>query len=446
MKKINSVLNKFAPLFTVPSWNNALVLAIGAILCIRQRTVAACLRVMGLKDEKRFTNFHRLLNRAKWESLQASKILLGMLIALVPENMPLTIVIDETIERRKGKKIKQKGCYRDAVRSSGKHTVKCFGLKWIAMMLVVPLPWSKRPWALPFLTVLAPSKDWNHANGKRHKTTVGWALQMTMQLRRWLPSHPMILIGDGAYAAVALALCCAGFATPVTLVSRLQLNARLFDFPQPGPNGKRGPAPKKGKRQLSLEIRSKAPFTQWYSVRIPWYNGKIHTLEYFSGISLWHTNGLDPVPIKWVVTRDPLTYRTEAFFCTDIHASVAQILSWFVLRWNIEVTFEDLHAHMGFETQRQWSDLAIIRSTPALFGLYSLVVLTALDIIKGGVLPTLNCAWYQKTEASFSDVIALVRRHIWSQKYLNKLSENDSFVQLDRNFFETILEQVCYGT
>jgi len=127
------------------------------------------------------------------------------------------------------------------VRSTEKNVVKCFGLKWISMMLIVPLPWSKRPWALPFLTVLAPAKRYNEANGKQHKTTVDWAIQMIKQVRRWLPEKAIVLVGDGAYAAVALVLCCAGLTVPVTLVSRLRLDAALYDFPLPDPPSKPGP-------------------------------------------------------------------------------------------------------------------------------------------------------------------------------------------------------------
>ncbi len=225
----------------------AQLLAIGAILCTGKRTITAILSVMGLREEKRFTNYHRVLNRAIWSTLAGAKILFGLIVLLVPATCPLIIGIDETIERRQGKKIKDKGCYRDAVRSTKKKVVQCFGLKWISMMLIIPLPWTRRHWALPFLTVLAPSEKSNKDNGKRHKTTVDWARQMIMQVRRGTPDRMIVLVGDGAYAAVSLALCCAGFPVAVNLVSRLRLDAALYDFPPPEKPGKRGPKPKKGK-------------------------------------------------------------------------------------------------------------------------------------------------------------------------------------------------------
>ncbi len=152
------IMLNFALVFSNSVWQSALVLTIGAIPAPGKRTVTSSLRVMGLKDEKRFTNYHRVLNRAKQAPLACSKIQLCLLIKLVPDSWPLIIVVDETAERRKGAKIKAEGCYRDAVRTTHKKVITCFGLKWIAMMIIVFLPWSKRPWALPFLTVLATSK------------------------------------------------------------------------------------------------------------------------------------------------------------------------------------------------------------------------------------------------------------------------------------------------
>ena len=445
-QEIMVVLFAFAPLFSAPGWANASVLAIGTILCIGKRTVTSALKIMGLKDEKHFTNYHRVLNRTKWNILNGSKILLGLIVAVIPENWPLIILVDETIERRKGEKIKMKGCYRDAVRSSHNKVVHCFGLKWISMMAVVELPWAKRPWALPFLTVLAPSKKYDKEKNRRHKTTVDWSCQMIMLIRRWQPTKKIVLVGDGAYAAIKLVLCCIGLSVPVSLVSRLRLDAGLYDFPEPEQPGKRGPKPQKGKKLKKLEDRVKDPSTVWTSIVINWYDGILRTLEITSGVCLWYSPGQPPVPIKWVLVRDPKgELRTEAFFCTDTTASENDILRWFILRWNIEVTFEELRAHLGFETQREWSDLAIARTTPALFGMFSIIILMALELIKDNTMTVLNCAWYKKSEPTFSDVIALVRRHIWySRKYMNS-PRTPELSNFDEVFREILLDVVCYA-
>ncbi|MBX3709958.1 MAG: transposase [Gammaproteobacteria bacterium] len=181
-----AVLDSFSHLFTLPTWVHVQVRLMGAILCQGARRVSSILRVMGLSQEKRFEKYHRVLNRTKWNSLFGAKILLGLLVQVLPASFPILIVVDDTIERRSGKKIKAKGCYRDACRSTEKLVVKCFGLKWICLMLIVPLPWCKRPWALPFMTLLAPSKKANIAAGKEQKTSIDWTIIAIRVISRWL--------------------------------------------------------------------------------------------------------------------------------------------------------------------------------------------------------------------------------------------------------------------
>ena len=215
----------FAALFTQPVWRHVQVLWIGAVLCRGPRTVASVLRVVGLGGERRFEKYHRVLNRARWSGLQGAKILLGLLIARLPTSWNWEIVVDETIERRKGQRIHAKGRYRDAVRSTKSTVVKCYGLKWIGLMLLAPLPWSTRPWALPFLTILAPSERANAKAQRRHKTTVAWTVQAVKVITRWLGGRRWTLLGDGAYACVHLAQICR--ARGVTLIGRLRLDAQL---------------------------------------------------------------------------------------------------------------------------------------------------------------------------------------------------------------------------
>jgi DDE superfamily endonuclease len=218
------VLAPFAPLFSQRVWRHAQVVLLGAMLAPGARTVTAALRVMGLSYERHFTNDHRVLNRATWSALQGSQILLGLLITLlVPPGATSVLGADDTVERRTGRKITGKGCDRDAVRSSRKHVIRCFGLKWVSMMLLVPVPWSQRVWALPFLTALCwPAEPFPR---RRHKSSVDWVRQMMKQVRRWLPGRQLVLVVDGGFAAVSLALACA--TQPVVMVSRLRWDAAL---------------------------------------------------------------------------------------------------------------------------------------------------------------------------------------------------------------------------
>jgi len=156
--EIMAVMEQFSPVVSERIWDWAQGLVIGAILAPKQRTVTAILRIMGLSQEKQFQNYHRVLNRARWSGRQASRIRLGLLVAtFVATGAPVIVAADETLERRRGKRITAKGHFRDAVLSSEKHPIASEGLRWVSRMLLVRLPWGQRVWALPFLTVLAPN-------------------------------------------------------------------------------------------------------------------------------------------------------------------------------------------------------------------------------------------------------------------------------------------------
>lgn len=251
---------------------------------------------------------------------------------------------------------------------------------------------------------------------ERHRTLVGWAMIMIGKVRRWQPDREIVLVGDGSYAAVVLIQRCQRLKQPVKLVSHLRLDACLHDFPGPRPKGKRGPKPKKGARQPSLAARLADPKTRWQTLKIPWYSGGEKEAEMVSGVSLWYRRGLDPVPIRRVLLRCPEdSFKPEAFFCSDTRVSAKQIIIWFIARWNIEVTFEELRALLGFETQRQWSDKAIERTIPCLFGIFSLVVLMA-KVLHPDSLPIRRACWYLKKEATFSDALAAVCSHLWRSR------------------------------
>jgi hypothetical protein len=439
-----AVLHPFLPVVSERIWDWVQVLVIGAILTPRQRTVTAILRIMGLSGERQFQNYHRVLNRASWSSLRASQILLRLLVAaFVAVGAPVIVAADDTLERRRGKRIAAKGHFRDPVLSSEKHSIASEGLRWVSLMLLVSVPWSQRVWALPFLTVLAPHEKTNQALGKRHKTVIAWVMQMIAQVRRWLPQRPLVLLTDGGLIAVKLGLRCARFAQPVTFVSRLHLNIRLFDPPTPSHRKNAAPV---GARQPSLQARLTDPQTCWTRQTVTWYGGKQRRVEYVTGTALWRTPGVhDPLPIRWVLVRDPFKkFKSAAFCCTDLTVSAEQIIAWYVLRWNVEVTFQEARAHLGVETQRQWSAKAIARTTPALLGLFSLVVLLAHHLTAGQPLPPRTAAWYPKSDATFSDVIAYVRRYLWQQhKFTNSL-HNTRLVEFPASVLDDLLDTLCY--
>jgi hypothetical protein len=445
--EIIRVLEHFAPLFRYGIWPTVQVLVVGAILAPGKRTVTSALRVMGLSNERQFQTYHRVLNRSCWSSRAVSQQLLRLLVAaFVPAAAPIVVGLDETIERRRGAKIAAKGIYRDPVRSSHSHFVKASGLRWVCLMLLVPIPWAKRVWALPFLTALAPSRRYYEERGKSHKKITDWGRQMILQLRRWLPERPIVVVADSSYAVIDLLARCARLAHPVTMVTRLRLDAALYDPTPPRSTATRGRPRRKGARQPTLARRLLAPDTAWQQRSVPWYGGTQRTLELASGTAVWYHSGKPPVPIRWVLIRDPLgQFEAQALLCTDLTARAEQIVTWFVQRWQLEVTQQEARAHMGLESQRQWSDLAILRTTPALLGLFSLVTLFAHHLLRGADLPPRQAAWYTKEVSTFSDTLAFVRYHLWpSTLFSMSLSEPDT-VKIPRAFFNHLNEMLAYA-
>ena len=407
-------LSIFRPCFTAPVWNHVVVLVTGAVLAPGKRTVTQALRVMGLGDEPGFGRYHEVLNRARWDTRAlARRLLLHVLDRLLPAG-PVVIGIDDTIERRWGARIKARGIYRDPVRSSKGHFVKTSGLRWLSLMVIVPIPWAARRWALPFLTILAPSARWSEANGKPHKTLTAWARQAILQTKRWLPDRDLIFVADSGFAALDLL---AAVRRHVCVITRLRLDANLYK-PAPARKwGQRGRTPLKGRALPKLSSILKNPKTVWKTVIVSqWYGDQRRTLQTATGTAVWYHGGIPPVPIRWVLVRDPLgEHEPQAFLCTDLNATSEAILQRFVFRWRVETTFQEVRAHLGVETQRQWSDLAILRTTPALLGLFSLITVWASGLAEanGGSLRSHTAAWYQKNEPTFSDAIAAVRRVLW---------------------------------
>src|SRR3712207_4466197 len=240
----------FAPLFVHRSWRHAQVLLISALLAPGQRTVASLLRIAGLSRERHFVNYHRILSRAVWSPRSGASILLRLLVdAFVPDD-PIVIAVDDTIERRRGRRIKAKGIYRDPVRSSDAHFVKTSGLRWMSLMLLAPIPWAGRTWALPVRTALAPSERFCRERGLRHKTLLDWGRQMALQARRWLPRRDLILVTDSGFSALLFlgAMRRAG----ITTITRLRLDAALYEPPPVRLPGTMGRPRRQGARLPTL--------------------------------------------------------------------------------------------------------------------------------------------------------------------------------------------------
>ena len=472
-----AVIAAFAPLFSDRTWVHAQVLIWGALLARGPRTVTAALRAMGRGDEQHWTNFHRVLNRAVWSGLAAAGTLVVLVLRLMP-GAEVVVAIDELLERRSGKQITGRGVYRDPLTSSRAHQSKSAGLRWVVASVLVRVAWSERAWALPVLSVLAPPPPLSTRKSKaakaakaagkkylppkrkltrrhvrlrsqtlstadrprqgvaRHKTTVDLASQILSWLGRHVAGARVVAVLDGAFGAHKLLHGAARRKT--VLVTRLHWDAQLYDLPEPGseaPLGARAASPRQ--RLGALE-------TVWREAEVRWYGSGRKQIFVSSFVALWTKAHAKPVAVRVVLSLDPKPDsgkpRQECFVCTDVCATPEQIIEWFVLRWNEEVTFEEARRHLGIQTQRQWSNKAIARTTPVVLGLFSLVTLMTDALTKDGKVPIQRAPWYDKKQATFSDCLALVRRELWRARLVSAPHPNRGAQSTIPDVIEAILD------
>ena len=333
---IITVLAPFRPLFTAPTWRKLMTLLTGTLLAHGRRTVCSALRFSGEQMNESWSTYHQVLNRARWSPLAASHCLLLLIVeTLVASGACITIVIDETLERRWGPQISKRGNYRDSARSSRKRAVSSSGLRWMVMAVVVTPSWTKQPWALPFLVVLSTVPAFAQATGKRHKTIAMWAGQMVSAVHRWLPDREICVVGDGAYNCLELGVHSAH--RQVTMITPCQLESVLRESPPPmEQRSKGGKTQVVGKRAPRLDHILIDPTTIWQEDEIVWYGQGTRKVQWCTGTALWYRFGKPPLPVRWVLTRDPSGKKEpKAFFCTDQQRAGLSIILTFTLRWSI---------------------------------------------------------------------------------------------------------------
>jgi hypothetical protein len=439
-----ALMGAFAPLFSQPVFRHVQILLVGAILAPGKRTVTQALRLMGKGQDTHFQNYHRVLNRAVWSSLAAGQRLLGLLISAFALRGPIVLGRDDTIERRRGDKIAAKGISRDPVRSSHAHFVKASGLRWPTLMLLVPLPWAHRVWALPFLTCWCPSQRYDEQRGRAHRKLTDRARQMLLLVARWLPGRDVVVTADSSCAALELL---EAVRMQVAVGTRRRLDAALYE-PAPERRAKQTGRPrKKGRRLPTLQQGANDRATRWQPVTVRgWYGARERQVELVSGTCVWYHTGLPAVPIRWVLIRDPHgKFDTHALLCTRLEVAPLQVLEWLVRRWQVEVTFEEARAHLGMETQRQWSEKAVTRTTPCVLGLYSLVTLLAARLREQHALTVRREAWYAKENVTFSDTLAMVRRWLGAEQRFQLSQPTADMMKVPRSFFERLTETLCYA-
>lgn len=445
--EVEAVTAPFTSLFTRPSWRRAQALLCGVLLAPANCVITAALRALGLSGDSHFQNYHRVLNRARWSAHHAAGVLLRLLVNAFVRVGPVVIGLDDTVERRRGAKIKGRSMYRDAVRSSWGCFQKTSGLRWIGLHLITRIPWAKRTWALPFLTALAPSGNYPSYTQatRRHKPLSERARSLIGQAQRWLPGRELIVVADGGYAVLDLLAWCQRLARPVAMISRLRLDAALYTPAPPRRPGQMGRRQVKGKRLPTPNQYLASRRTKWSRVLVNWYGGVRRWVKVADATAVWWRAGKPPVNIRWVLVRDPKgRVRPLALLCTDLNLPVSQIVGHFVRRWAMETTFQETRVYFGIEGQRQWSDLAITRSTPLRLALFSLVALIVHQQ-PSWQASVRRAAWYPKELPTFSDALAQVRRCLWREMTLLLSREHTDRQKIPASLFAHLGELLAHA-
>lgn len=441
------ILTLFAPLFSKSVRKNALHLLIGHILTKGRRTIADILRTLNLHQIKNFSKFHWVLSKAKWSGLKASNLLFKAIIKVFPSE-EIVIPLDTHVERRKGEKIKGLGRQRDAVRSTKNKKVLTAGLLWLVASISIKMPGSMIHWALPFFSQLIPPKrplsssrnksDLN--SNKKRKTLTEWTVQLVKVIRKWVKDIRFVIVADSAFATHSIAHACSK--GNAALISRMRMDARIFNFPDQAKK-RRGRPLLVGKRCPLFTDYLNDPETVWEKIIVNWYGGKEKELLFYTGVHLWYAYGIPPLPIRWVLIKDPLNeIEPIVLFSTYTEHSAKRITEIFVSRWSIEVTFEESRRHLGIETQRQWSDKGIERTTPCIFGSYSIIALMAYKLAEEtkSKIPVQGTSWYNKSHLTFSDALSYVKMSILQKKYFSKFG---SKIELGKKEFEELIHSVA---
>jgi hypothetical protein len=435
------LFNSFSVAFTEPTFQRMVVMVIGGILAHGRHTVTGMLGPVRELLAGHPSDYHRVFSRASWSLWPVGKILAATIVALLPEDASIVVAVDDTTAQHRGKKVYGKGCHHDAVRSAHKHVVYRWGHRWIVLAILIQFPFAHRRWALPVLAALYKPEALNRSEHRRHKTAVRLARQLMGVLIRWFPRRHFTLLGDGGYASHDLARFCHRLSRHVTLVSRFWPDANLY-APPPKTTGKAGRPRSKGRKLRSpKEVVARSTFTD---AVVDWYGGSQRRVKLISGVGGWYKAGEGRVPVRWVFVKDVQgTHRDEYFYTTDPTLTPEQIVSLYTARWSIETTFQEMRAHLGFETPRQWVANSVLRTGPWLLGLFSVICVIFARYVRNHRLPIRQTIWYAKAEPTFSDAILTVRRLFWTKTIFTGSRYHDDFAKLPSKFRNLLLDYLC---
>jgi hypothetical protein len=433
------LLLAFAPVFTHPTFRRGMVLLFAAILTTGRRTVSNLLRTAGLLAPGDPSSYRRVLSVAQWSGLRLAAALVRFIVThFYPEGL-LHLAGDDTVDEHRGKKVYGKARHRDPIRSSKTYTTYRYGHKWVVIALLVRFPWARRPWALPLLVVLSRSPEDNQRRGRQHQTPAALVQLQLRILLRWLPDRSFVFAGDQGYGGHELAAFAQRQHGRLTLVSRFYPDAALYEPPPPYA-GRGRPRVKGAKLPRPQDVVATASRTPR---NVAWYGGGRRDVAVVTGVGHWYRSGGGLVAVRWVYVHDRTgEHRDDYLYSTDVTMTAQQIIEAYTQRWNLETTFQEMHAYLGLETTRGWCRQTVLRAAPCLFGLYT-VVAWLYTQLRTQETPVGRVAWPKKEGTTFSDAITVVRRWLWTEWVFARQGHEQAFAKLPEALQEILLSALA---
>jgi hypothetical protein len=432
------VLTMLRPTFSTPTYKRFLVLLLGALLTTGRRTITNILRTVRHQAPGHASSYHRVFSWRRWSTWVMARAVIRFLLDHVVPPGPVLLAGDDTVTEHPGPHVFGKGRHRDGVRSSHSYTAYRWGHKWVVMSMLVKLPFATRPWALPVLVALYRPPEWDRVHGTRHKTPAHIARLLLARLVRWFPARHFIFVGDSGYGTSETARFCSKHRQHLTLVSKFYGDAALYDPPPPRTRRTMGRPRVKGQKLASPQ-EVVATTVNRTRLTVAWYGGSTRDIEVVTGTGHWYRIGEDLVEVRWVYVHDGTgTHRDEYFFTTALTMQPQQMVECYTQRWSIETTFQECREYLKVESTKGYGQQTVLRFTPCLFGLYTMVVLLYLQLPKSSSsLRTIF--WHGKSTVTFSDMLTCVRRALWEQWCFQTRTHSQEFSKLSPSFQEAIL-------
>lgn len=430
-----------AEVFAEPTLPRFASLVIGLILSMGRHTVSHALVPIQPLLKGHWSNYHRLYSSAKFSFWLLAAVLIRQVVALLPRDAAIELVADDTVDGKGGEHVWAKSAHRDPTRSTRSRPQIRYGHKWLVMCVLIHLKGWDRPWALPILCGLCIPRRVGLEINRRQKTASQLARQMLIRLMRWLPDRKFILTGDYQVITHETVVFARRHSNRVTVIGRLRGDANLYAPPVNHNRPEHAGKIKKGKKLPSPA--KQVTHLKVIEQEVGWYGNSRRRVSCVTAQALWYDPRLhDSPPIRWVaVLGNPKQkMETDYFFCSDTAATAGWIIERYARRWNIEVTFEESRALLGLETTRHWCRQSVLRVTPILLGLFSVVTLiwNELPATRRWVVSTATPC-YRKTQPTFADALAAVRRELWQTTILQHRGKTRCFSSLPGRLRKTLL-------